>query len=111
MLIELTSTMPLEPHKILAVVKDLVAVRTSDNIATVAALAATNSELRALCLPYLFAHVRWPHPTKYDEEVGLHFFPESLWPLFKYICAAVCCLGVLTGSLQTIRPHLARRLA
>lgn len=77
--------MPLEPHKILPVVEDLAAVRIGENIATLAALAATNSELRQLCLPYLFSRVRWPHPTKYDEEIGLHFFPESLWPLFKQV--------------------------
>jgi hypothetical protein len=77
--------MPLEPRKILPVVRVLAAVRTSDNIAALAALAAANSELRLLCLPYLFSHVRWPHPTKHDEESGLHFFPESLWPLFKRV--------------------------
>ncbi|XP_006456169.1 hypothetical protein AGABI2DRAFT_210991 [Agaricus bisporus var. bisporus H97] len=79
--------MPLEPHRILPVVQVLAAVRTSDNIAALATLAAANSELRLLCLPYLFSHVRWPHPNKHDEESGLHFFPETLWPLFKRVPA------------------------
>ncbi|PFH45706.1 hypothetical protein AMATHDRAFT_77951 [Amanita thiersii Skay4041] len=39
--------------------------------------------LREACLPILFSEVFWPHPNKNDEETGLHFFPESLWPYFK----------------------------
>lgn len=66
-----------------AVVCALARVRTGENIAALAALAATNSNFRDLCLPFLFSHVRWPHPDKHDEETGLHFFPEHLWPLFR----------------------------
>lgn len=61
--------------------------------------------VREACLPVIFADVQWPHPNKNDDESGLHFFPESLWPYFKHV---LCCslLPALT-ALQTIPSDLA----
>lgn len=47
-------------------------------------LASTTRSFRESCLPYLFSEVRWPHKFKADEESGLHFFPESLWPYIRH---------------------------
>ncbi|KAG2357716.1 hypothetical protein BDR07DRAFT_1612346 [Suillus spraguei] len=47
-------------------------------------LASATRSFRDSCLPYLFSEVRWPHKLKADEESGLHFFPESLWPHIRH---------------------------
>lgn len=73
------------------------------------ALSLTCRTIREACLPLIFAEVHWPHPNKNDNESGLHFFPESLWPYFKYVSSYFLVFALTT--LQTIPSDLAGRLA
>ena len=33
--------------------------------------------------PNIFAETKWPHQRQHDEESGLLFPPENLWPYIK----------------------------
>ena len=33
--------------------------------------------------PFIFAKIKWPHQNQHDEESGLLFPPEVLWPYIK----------------------------
>jgi hypothetical protein len=46
-------------------------------------LALTCRDVNNSIRPILFHRVNWPHPDKFDQESGLLFFPEALWPYFK----------------------------
>ncbi|KAF8184834.1 hypothetical protein BJ912DRAFT_852956 [Pholiota molesta] len=46
-------------------------------------LALTCRDVNNSIRPILFHSVNWPHPDKFDQESGLLFFPEALWPYFK----------------------------
>uniref|UniRef100_A0A8H7XN63 Uncharacterized protein n=1 Tax=Psilocybe cubensis TaxID=181762 RepID=A0A8H7XN63_PSICU len=56
---------------------------SKDRQVTLRSLGLVSREFNFVSRPQLFSLVKWPHPLKHDSEVGLHFFPECLWPHFK----------------------------
>ncbi|TFK34685.1 hypothetical protein BDQ12DRAFT_362143 [Crucibulum laeve] len=74
----------LDPDVLYAVVREVASFRNSTSLQALRNLALTCSTLRNVCFPVLFAEVHWPHANKNDEESGLLFFPDSLWPHVKH---------------------------
>lgn len=74
---------PLDSDIAYALVKEAVALHRKSDLDAIRALSSTCRILRDACLPFLFSDVHWPHASKHDEESGLQFFPQSLWPFFR----------------------------
>jgi hypothetical protein len=55
------------------------------DVGAILSLSLTCRAVRETCIPILFSDVHWPHANKHDEESGLHFFPPSLWPFFRFV--------------------------
>jgi hypothetical protein len=46
-------------------------------------LSLTSRILLYATRPIIFAKMKWPHPNQHNEESGLLFPPETLWPYIK----------------------------
>lgn len=75
----------LDSDVVYAFVKQAVNLYGKAHIDAILSLSSTCRILRETCLPILFSDVHWPHANKHDEESGLHFFPPSLWPYFRFV--------------------------
>ena len=68
-----------------ALIKEALLVHQRSDLRTVLNLSSTCHVLRAAALPFLFSDVLWPHADKFDEDSGLHFFPQTLWRFFRSV--------------------------
>ena len=76
---------PLDADVSYALIKEALLVHRGSDLRTVLNLSSTCRVLRAAALPFLFSDVFWPHANKFDEDSGLHFFPQNLWPFFRLV--------------------------
>ncbi|KAF8664217.1 hypothetical protein AX16_000780 [Volvariella volvacea WC 439] len=78
------SLLALDSDIVYNVLNQLNSYPTTQNRTALKELSTTSKALREACCPLLFGQVRWPHPDKFDDESGLHFFPSELWAYFRH---------------------------
>ncbi|KAJ3509922.1 hypothetical protein NLJ89_g4960 [Agrocybe chaxingu] len=62
------------------VIREVDVFKRKDRQAALISLSLVCHSLSDAIRPILFHEVTWPHPNKHNNERGLHFLPEVLWP-------------------------------